>query len=54
MEVPEDWPEDVTSETLLVYISHGTDSKIYQIQISIVFDDTKIQRNQGSGIKPKG
>ena len=36
--LPDNWPSAVTSEVLLVYLSHGSESRIYSIPITITFD----------------
>lgn len=51
LKLPSDWPEDAASETLLVFLSHGTESSIYHVPVTVVFSRARISRTQGPSVR---
>ena len=53
MNMPEDWPESVDSDTFVVTLSHEKDTKTYQIPVRVVFNIIGINNRQELLINPE-
>ena len=49
--LPKDWSEDFASETLLVILSHGSETTIYKIPVIVIFEKVSISTIQGPEIQ---
>ena len=53
MNVPEDWPESVDSDTFMVTLSHEKEARTYQIPVRVVFNIVGINDRQELLINPE-
>ena len=52
MTIPDDWPESVESDTLMVILSHENDTKTYQIPVRVIFNVIGINSKQELLVNP--
>ena len=52
MTIPDDWPESVESDTLMVVLSHENDIKTYQIPVRVIFNVIGINNKQELLVNP--
>ena len=52
MTIPDDWPESIESDTLMVVLSHEKDTKTYQIPVRVIFNVIGINSKQELLVNP--